>query len=125
MNNLINKQGKNSAKALVHKLMNKVTLTFMALLISFSAWAITLEQAKQQGFVGEMANGYLGVVVSSKEVEALVASVNTKRKTIYLDLARKNKLSMKQVTVLAGEKAFSKTAKGHYIQDSSGKWMKK
>jgi len=110
---------------LINKVVKKISLASIVLSITFSAWAVTLEQAKQQGLVGEQANGYLGVVVVSSEVNNLVVSVNKKRKDIYLKLARKNKLSMKQVTALAGDKAIHKTQKGHLIQDLSGEWVKK
>ena len=93
--------------------------------MAFSAWAISLSDAKQQGLVGEMPNGYLGVVVDSAEAKSLVASVNEKRKSIYMNLARKNKITMQQVTALAGEKAFAKTRSGHFIKNSSGQWVKK
>lgn len=110
---------------LTHKLIKKFSLTMVALTITFSAWAVSLEQAKQQGLVGEMANGYLGIVITSPEVTSLVAEVNKKRKSLYLDIARKNKLSMKQVTTLAGEKAIAKTSSGHLIKMTSGGWIKK
>ncbi|MCW8832051.1 MAG: YdbL family protein [Colwellia sp.] len=109
----------------MYKFIKKFSLAMAALSITFSAWAISLDQAKQQGLVGEMANGYLGVVVTSPEVTSLVASVNAKRKSLYLDIARKNKLTMKQVTALAGEKAIAKTSSGHYIKMPSGGWIKK
>jgi len=105
--------------------MKKIGFTFIASILAFSAWAISLDQAKQQGLVGEMTNGYLGVVVESPEVISLVKMVNKKRKDIYLNLARKNKITMQQVTKLAGEKSISKTQAGHLIQNSAGKWVKK
>ena len=113
--------------------MNNLTNTIIktlafALLVStvaFSAWAISLSDAKQQGLVGEMPNGYLGVVVDSDETKNLVTSVNKKRKSIYMNLARKNKITMQQVTALAGEKAFAKTQSGHFIKNASGQWIKK
>ncbi len=109
----------------MYKLIKKVSLAMVALSITFSAWAISLDQAKQQGLVGEMANGYLGIVVTSPEVTSLVESVNKKRKDVYLIIARKNKLTMAQVTALAGEKAIAKTSSGHLIKDTSGNWVNK
>lgn len=117
MNNLTNN--------LASKWLKKLTCVTLVASLSFSVWAISLDDAKQQGLVGEMANGYLGVVVASADANSLVASINEKRKSIYLDLARKNKITMQQVTALAGEKAFTKTQPGHYIQNASGQWVKK
>jgi len=62
----------------------KTILTFATLLLSLvftSAWAISLDDAKQQGMVGEQLNGYLGVVKSSSDVNALVKKINSKRPT--------------------------------------------
>lgn len=110
---------------LTRKIVNKLILTLLVSSMAFSAWAISLGEAKQQGLVGEMQNGYLGVIVNSAEAKNLVASVNAKRKSIYMNLAHKNKITMQQVTVLAGKKAFAKTKSGHYIQNASGQWVKK
>ena len=110
---------------LMKQTIKKISLVLIASTMAFSAWAISLDQAKQEGLVGEMSNGYLGVVVASSEVSSLVAMVNKKRKDIYLNLARKNKITMQQVTKLAGEKSLAKTRSGHLIKNSSGKWVKK
>ncbi|HBY88515.1 MAG TPA: DUF1318 domain-containing protein [Colwellia sp.] len=110
---------------LIKHSIRKVSLVIIASTMAFSAWAVTLEQAKQQGLVGEMSNGYLGVVVASPEVSELVDMVNKKRKDIYLNLARKNKITMQQVTSLAGEKSKAKTQSGHLIQNAQGQWVKK
>jgi len=111
-------------------MIKKICLAITILAITFSAWAVTLDQAKQQGLVGEMPNGYLGLVTTNpkaknSEVISLVDTVNAKRKSIYLNLARKNKLTMKQVTALAGEKAIAKTRSGYFIKSASGAWVKK
>jgi len=121
----MNKLMKHSTKHSIKQAMKKIGLAFIASTLAFSAWAISLDQAKQQGLVGEMPNGYLGVVVESSEVTSLVKMVNKKRKDIYLNLARKNNITMQQVTKLAGEKSISKTQTGHLIKNSAGKWVKK
>ena len=110
---------------LTNKFIKKLTCAVLASTIAFSAWAISLDDAKQQGLVGEMPNGYLGVVVESAEAKSLVASVNSKRKNIYMKLARKNKITMQQVTALAGKKALAKTQSGHLIKSAAGQWVKK
>jgi hypothetical protein len=84
-----------------------------------------LNKPKKQGLVGELPNGYLGAVVSNNDVNSLVDKVNKRRKDIYLKLARKNNLTMEQVTKLAGEKALAKTQSGHLIKNAAGKWVKK
>ena len=112
-------------KNLTNKLIKKFTCAVLVSTIAFSAWAISLSDAKNQGLVGEMPNGYLGVVVDSAEAKSLVASVNKKRKSIYMNLARKNKITMQQVTALAGEKALAKTQSGHFIKNAAGQCVEK
>lgn len=110
---------------LIKHALTKLSIALVATTLAFSVWAISLDEAKDQGLVGEMSNGYLGVVVASSEVNTLVDTVNNKRKDIYLKLARKNKLTMAQVTKLAGEKSITKTQPGHLIQNAAGQWVKK
>ncbi len=112
-------------KKLASSFIKKLTCALLISTMAFSAWAISLSQAKQQGLVGEMPNGYLGVVVNSTEAKSLVADINRKRKSIYMNLARKNKITMQQVTALAGEKAIAKTQSGNLIKNSAGQWVKK
>lgn len=109
----------------INNLVKKLTSAILVSTIAFSAWAISLDEAKQQGLIGEMQNGYLGVVVDNAEARELVASINEKRKSIYLNLARKNKITLQQVTALAGQKALAKTKPGHFIQNAAGQWVKK
>jgi hypothetical protein len=112
-------------KQLIKHSMKKISLVLVASSLAFSVWAMSLEQAKKQGLVGELPNGYLGAVVSNNDVNSLVDKVNKRRKDIYLKLARKNNLTMEQVTKLAGEKALAKTQSGHLIKNAAGKWVKK
>jgi hypothetical protein len=112
-------------KQLIKHSMKKISLVLVASSLAFSVWAMSLEQAKKQGLVGELPNGYLGAVVSNSDVNSLVDKVNIRRKDIYLKLARKNNLTMEQVTKLAGEKALAKTQSGHLIKNAAGKWVKK
>lgn len=106
--------------------MKKLIILLLAgLIVTNSAWALTLSEAKQQGLVGEQQNGLLGIVKSSPEVEKLTKEVNAKRKAAYKKIAKENKLSKEQMAELAGKKAINKTPKGQYIQDKNGKWVKK
>ena len=108
---------------LKNKKLNVITLLSAACL-SFSAWAITLDDAKNQGVVGEDSSGYLGLVVQSAEAKAVVDEINAKRKAQYLKLAKKNNLSLAQVEALAAAKTIEKTRAGHFIE-VNGEWVKK
>lgn len=104
--------------------MKKLFLIF-TLIVSFSACALELSDAKDQGLVGEQSNGLLGVVVASKEVSSLVKEINAKRITQYKQIAEKNGMTLDQVSILAGEKAIKKTSAGQYIQNAAGQWVVK
>ncbi|MCC6953465.1 MAG: YdbL family protein [Deltaproteobacteria bacterium] len=86
--------------------------------------ALSLEDAKAQGLVGEESNGYLGAVQGRPDVETLVQSVNNQRKQKYADIAKKNGTTLVAVEVLAGKKAVENTAPGQYIRTGSG-WSQK
>ncbi|WP_289028041.1 YdbL family protein [uncultured Paraglaciecola sp.] len=100
------------------------SLIIISLLFSSIAFALNLDQAKQQGLVGEKDNGYLGVVVASDDVQSLVNDINARRKTVYAKLAQKNGITVQQVEKLAAQKAYNKTSSGHYLW-MNGKWIKK
>ena len=101
-------------------------ILILALLGPASALATDLQQAKNNGLVGEKLNGYLGLVPAeaSAEVRALIADVNTKRKAKYQSIAAQNNAGLETVELLAGKKAIEKTRPGHYIQSATG-WKKK
>lgn len=106
-----------------NKKLHLITL-LSAVCLSFSAWAISLDDAKSQGLVGEDSSGYLGLVVQNAEAKAVVNEINEKRKAQYLKLAKKNDLSLAQVEALAAAKTIEKTQVGHYIE-VNGEWVKK
>lgn len=94
------------------------------LVASTGAHALSLEEAKSKGVVGESADGYLGAVSSSAEVDALVKDVNEKRRAEYKRIAESNKLDPAAVEKLAGSKAIEKTPAGQFIK-AGGSWQKK
>ena len=88
-------------------------------------FALSLEEAKAKGLVGEKANGYLGVVASgSGEAQALTNEVNQKRRQAYEDIARRNGTSIGAVETLAGEKAVQNTKPGNFVEGRGG-WVRK
>lgn len=87
--------------------------------------ALTLEEAKSKGLVGEKSNGYVGLVSSdSGEAQALTNEVNQKRRQAYEEIARRNGTSLNAVETLAGEKAVANTKPGNFVEGSAG-WVKK
>lgn len=103
----------------------KKLLVLFTFVLSFSSFAIELPDAKEQGLIGEQTNGLLGIIESSTEVEVLVQTINEGRLAKYAQIAKKNGLTVDQVSVLVGEKAIKKTPAGQYIQNGSGQWVVK
>ena len=99
----------------------------LALLIAPAALADSLNDAKAAGYVGERTDGMLGLVKSDAPapVKELVKSVNAKRRQSYASIAKKNGTTAAAVASLAGEKAIARTRPGNFVQDASGRWVKK
>lgn len=101
-----------------------VTVVFF-LFFASTASAISLEEAKAKGLVGEKPNGYLGVVTpSGPDVQALTNDVNQKRRQAYEEIAKRNGTPLESVESLAGEKAIQNTRPGNFVEGPSG-WLKK
>lgn len=95
------------------------------LLFTQSAMALSLDEAKGKGLLGESESGYLEAVQSaSGEVAALRDEINAKRRAEYEAIAKKNGTNLKAVETLAGKKAVEKTAPGRYVR-VNGAWIKK
>lgn len=104
--------------------MRWLVIVFAACL-SFSAWALDLQQAKQRGLVGEQLNGLVGVVQASPEVAAVVNDINRKRLAGYQDIAQNTGTSLSLVQSRAGQYNIERTPSGYYIQLADGSWRKK
>ncbi|MBW5829494.1 YdbL family protein [Yersinia kristensenii] len=96
-----------------------------SLLFSSGAFALTLEQAKQQGRVGETLSGYLAPVKKDAETLALVEQINIARTQKYQEVAQKNHISTEDVAKLAGQKLVNRAAAGEYVRGINGQWMQR
>ncbi len=103
----------------------KVLLLCVGLFVSVAAYAADINTAKNQGLIGERADGYLGVVDQSAagDVKKLVREINAKRRTEYERIAKANGISRQEVESLGGKKTISKTRAGGWIYRS--RWVKK
>ena len=100
-------------------------LALFVSLFATHAHALDLQTAKQNGYVGEQASGYLGIVKNAQGVPELVADINSRRKAHYQTIAKTNGTSLNVVETLAGQKAIEKTPVGQYVMGASGNWVKK
>lgn len=104
-----------------------VIAAFTTALVSFGAFAMDLQQAKSAGWVGEQIDGYVGLVRGDAppEVRQLVSSINDQRRQHYRRIAGEQGIEVKQVELLAAEKAIEKTPAGQHVQNTSGTWIRK
>lgn len=109
----------------------KLASVLLALTLALPAAAMTLNEAmsalgdaKASGLLGERPDGYLGVVRSSQNAEAIASQINQARRAEYHRLAQKNGISVSDVEAIAGKKAIEKTPPGQIIQ-LNGSWIKK
>jgi len=110
-------------KQRLKRLLAAILLTLLAL----PALALSLDQAKDQGLVGERNDGYLGIVAGnpSGEVKSLVAEINRKRKAAYEESARSAGVELKVIEARVGQRLRNKAKPGHYIETSGGGWQRK
>ncbi|AJR05848.1 DUF1318 domain-containing protein [Photobacterium gaetbulicola] len=107
--------------------MTRKLLFLLSVFLTFSAFALDLQQAKDQGLVGEANTGLIAPITArpSPQVKSLVSEVNTRRTNTFKRIAVSHGLTVKEVGHIAHKKAVDKTAPGHYYQDPSGRWIKK
>lgn len=101
-----------------------LSIIVFGLLAAAAAFALTLDEAKARGLVGETHTGYLAAVAPSAEVDALVESINTQRRAQYQQIASEHGISLQAVEARAGLKAIEKTPAGQFVNTGSG-WQKK
>lgn len=89
------------------------------------AWALSLEEAKAHGLVGETPSGYLDVVQQSPEATAVANDINAQRKQAYQQIAAKNGSPLSAVEQIAGKQAIEKAAPGTMVKLPNGSWKKK
>lgn len=97
----------------------------MALLLVPSAWAFTLDEARQQGRVGETLSGYVAARQQDEETLALVKRINEGRMQQYQRVAQQNNLTASEVARIAGEKLVNRAGSGEYVRGINGQWLQK
>lgn len=97
----------------------------LAFLLAPSAWALTLDQARQQGRVGETLSGYIAARQQDDETLALVKRINDGRSQQYQRVAQQNNLTTAEVARIAGEKLVNRASSGEYVRGINGQWVQK
>lgn len=94
-------------------------------LVSGIAQALTLDEARSQGRVGETLNGYIAPLREDKETLALVERINKARTESYQQLADRNNIPVDDVANMAGQKLVARAKPGEYVRGINGKWLRK
>ncbi|QUG75774.1 DUF1318 domain-containing protein [Erwinia sp. E602] len=87
--------------------------------------ALTLDQARTQGMVGETLGGYLAAIENDAETQALVTRINNGRQREYARLAEQNNLTTREVASIAGQKLVARAKAGEYVRGINGQWLQK
>ena len=104
---------------------NFFAIILLTLGLCAQASALTLNEARSQGRVGETLNGYLAPIAQDKETLALVEQINQARTDSYQKLADSNNIPVDDVAKMAGIKLVERARPGEYVKGINGKWLKK
>lgn len=101
-------------------------LTLALIALAGPAFAISLDDARAKGLVGERLDGYVGAVSGADaDVQALINEVNAGRKAEYTKIAAKNGQNLSVVEKLSAGKLIERAKPGEYFMNAGGSWQKK
>ncbi|SEG33365.1 YdbL family protein [Marinobacterium lutimaris] len=114
-------------KALMKSSKPRTLVAALMLSLSLPAFALSLDEAKQQGLIGEQSSGYLGIVSNnaSAEVKSLVQDINSQRKALYGEKAKKAGVEIQIMELRTGERLLDRAAPGEYVRTPDGRWVRK
>ncbi|AXF58978.1 MULTISPECIES: YdbL family protein [Leclercia] len=101
------------------------TLILLTLGLCAPAFALTLNEARTEGRVGETLSGYIAPRSQDRETLALVEQINKARAESYQRLADSNNLPVDEVAKMAGNKLVARARPGEYVQGVNGRWLQK
>lgn len=108
----------------IASLLLLLSLSLPAAALNLNEAMSALGDAKASGQLGEMPNGYLGVVEDNGQAAEIARLINQARRAEYQRLAEQNGIKLTDVEAIAGQKALDKTPPGQYIQ-YQGQWRRK
>jgi hypothetical protein len=112
----------------MHRALQLVVLLLLCSgLFAGPAFALSLNEAKAEGLVGEKIDGFVGTVVAdpSAEVRELVERVNRQRRQKYDEVAKERGVPLDAVAKITGEKQLERTPAGQYVAGADGRWRQK
>lgn len=103
----------------------KIFALLAALLLLPPALALTLDEARQQGRVGETLSGYIAPRTQDNATLTLVQRINEGRMQQYQRVAQQNNLTTAEVARIAGEKLVNRAGHGEFVRGINGQWVQK
>jgi uncharacterized protein YdbL (DUF1318 family) len=100
-------------------------LTILAAMTAFPAFALDFHQARDQGIIGERADGYVEPIQPSADVRQLASDINAKRKAEYEAIAKDKNQPVDTVAKLAAQQIISGLPAGSAYQAADGSWKKR
>jgi uncharacterized protein YdbL (DUF1318 family) len=79
--------------------------------------------ARGAGQVGEMPNGYLGVVTPGADVKRMVDDLNIRRKAVYAERAQTQHATVEEYAFTMGCQLIAQTLPGEKYQAPDGSWQ--
>lgn len=84
---------------------------------------LTYKSAKAAGIIGEMPDGYLGVVqAGNAEAKRIVDSINIKRKAKYTELAAQKGVTVQEIAFSTGCNLIVQEQPGQKYMAPGGQW---
>lgn len=96
-----------------------------ALLFATPAAALELHDARTGGMIGEKADGYVTALKPAADVNALVDSVNSRRRAEYEKISKQNGQPVNVVGQVAAEQIINGLPAGASYQAPDGSWKKR
>lgn len=102
-------------------------LSLILIMLATPAWALSLDEARSKGLVGETPNGYLASISPAPDSDTrhLIQDINTKRKAAYMDSANKTGVTLEIIEIRIGQRLYEAAEKGAFLQNQSGQWIQK
>lgn len=99
----------------------------LALFAAAPAAAMSLDEAKAAGYVGERFDGYLGLVDPNAPAaaRALVEDVNARRRARYADIAQQRGVPVEAVGKLTAVRVINDAPRGTFVMGEDGRWQRR
>ena len=124
---------KNTLATLIAVGLSVTAISAVSLVVTPTAQAqikaakAVVDEAKTAGIIGETASGYLASVKGDapEDVTNAMNEINIGRKAVFTEKAREQNVQIDIIAQLTGEKLVMNAARGEWVRDATGRWIKK